>query len=557
MILTQPLLTVLDTVGNPVPGAKLYSYIAGTTTPAPVYYDSAETVPHTNPVIADAAGRLPTMYGTGPYKLLIAGADDASIRVIDNYTPRDPDLTALDTAVTAAVAAVGLRERSQEFYGVVANGIADDTTALQNYVNDAATRRDAVRLRGIIKLTNTITIPNGGAAIRGSGPNATVLRFLGGAMNGLQFAPSAADPYRRFSVEGVTFETDTANGDNAIHVDLPDGSSSNESRIFLRNVEYRGLGSGWWTVGHHWKNVSYGVAIACRFLGSVGNASAVAMPAGAWYGGQLARIDTQRVSDDPALGLSLECRHIACSAHFAQRGIEVLGYSEGQSITDCDFAGVWDGIDCVAVTSTRQPWINIKGAHVNAVRYGIRLDGYDQSTLQGVHISRWGDAGTEAWRTTNWAGIELNNASDITIDGYSILAESSSSSAGSLTGINVGTAARVSVGSGSFKGGAGALKDMTTAVALGAGSSRCYVTPNLRLTNVTTPITDAGTLNDRVQEIVAAVPPDDGSAPAEFASRQFEVGDRCRRAVAALSQPKAWVCVTAGTPGTWASEGTL
>jgi len=102
MILTQPLLTVLDTVGNPVPGAKLYTYAAGTTTPAPVYSDAAQTVPHTNPVVADAAGRLPTMYGTGPYKLQFAAADNTIIRVIDDYELA----TALDGAAVANIAAL-------------------------------------------------------------------------------------------------------------------------------------------------------------------------------------------------------------------------------------------------------------------------------------------------------------------------------------------------------------------------------------------------------------------------------------------------------------------
>jgi parallel beta-helix repeat protein len=48
-----------DNNGNPLTGGKLYSYAAGTTTPAATYTNSLGTIAHTNPIVLDAGGRVP------------------------------------------------------------------------------------------------------------------------------------------------------------------------------------------------------------------------------------------------------------------------------------------------------------------------------------------------------------------------------------------------------------------------------------------------------------------------------------------------------------------
>jgi len=48
-----------DNNGNPLTGGKLYSYSAGTTTPAATYTSSLGTTAHTNPIVLDAGGRVP------------------------------------------------------------------------------------------------------------------------------------------------------------------------------------------------------------------------------------------------------------------------------------------------------------------------------------------------------------------------------------------------------------------------------------------------------------------------------------------------------------------
>lgn len=77
-VITLPLLQFLDDVGVPLAGAKLYSYLAGTTTPAALYGDYLGVTPLTNPAIADPGGKL-LAYGLAgqAYKLNLLDANDA------------------------------------------------------------------------------------------------------------------------------------------------------------------------------------------------------------------------------------------------------------------------------------------------------------------------------------------------------------------------------------------------------------------------------------------------------------------------------------------------
>lgn len=71
--------------GVPVSGAKLWFYAAGTTTPIDVFQDAGLSVPQTNPVIADSAGRFPTVYvGDEAYKIVLTDAADVTIQTDDN-----------------------------------------------------------------------------------------------------------------------------------------------------------------------------------------------------------------------------------------------------------------------------------------------------------------------------------------------------------------------------------------------------------------------------------------------------------------------------------------
>jgi hypothetical protein len=65
--------------GRPVPGARLYFYRAGTTTPQITYQDFARTAAHANPVLADGNGVFPPIYldeALPDYRVLLTDSND-------------------------------------------------------------------------------------------------------------------------------------------------------------------------------------------------------------------------------------------------------------------------------------------------------------------------------------------------------------------------------------------------------------------------------------------------------------------------------------------------
>lgn len=77
-----------DNSGVPLTGGKLYSYAAGTTTPLATYTTSAGNVAHTNPIVLDAAGRVPAggeiWLTYASYKFVLKNSNDVLIATYDN-----------------------------------------------------------------------------------------------------------------------------------------------------------------------------------------------------------------------------------------------------------------------------------------------------------------------------------------------------------------------------------------------------------------------------------------------------------------------------------------
>lgn len=81
----DPWLTVENASGVPYVGAKIYTYLAGTTTPVATYTDVGLTVANANPIVTDSAGRYVAFLTPGAsYKYVIQDANGASIRTQDN-----------------------------------------------------------------------------------------------------------------------------------------------------------------------------------------------------------------------------------------------------------------------------------------------------------------------------------------------------------------------------------------------------------------------------------------------------------------------------------------
>lgn len=76
-----------DNSGNPLSGGKLETYAAGTTTPLATYTTSVGNVAHTNPIVLNSAGRVPTgqiWLTSVPYKFVLKTSADVLIATYDN-----------------------------------------------------------------------------------------------------------------------------------------------------------------------------------------------------------------------------------------------------------------------------------------------------------------------------------------------------------------------------------------------------------------------------------------------------------------------------------------
>jgi hypothetical protein len=77
-----------DNNGNPLAGGKIYTYAAGTTTNQATYTTAAGVIAHSNPIILDAAGRVPSgeiwLTDGLQYKFVIKTSTDVLIGSYDN-----------------------------------------------------------------------------------------------------------------------------------------------------------------------------------------------------------------------------------------------------------------------------------------------------------------------------------------------------------------------------------------------------------------------------------------------------------------------------------------
>lgn len=134
--LFDPHAQALDASGDPLAGATLTTYRAGTTTPVAAFLDEAATTPATNPVIADASGTWPPLYLADgiAYRLRAASADGA---VIFDVTDRPMDGGGADVGAlltpTTGVLENGLRavclipgagEFAYATTNIIANGVS-------------------------------------------------------------------------------------------------------------------------------------------------------------------------------------------------------------------------------------------------------------------------------------------------------------------------------------------------------------------------------------------------------------------------------------------------
>lgn len=194
-----------DNNGNPLSGGKLYSYAAGTTTPQVTYTTAAGNVAHTNPIILDAAGRVATgeiwLTVNSNYKFVIATSADVQLATWDNITgingtgiTSNASNVQFDPAGTGATQ-ISVQTKLRQYihvkdYGAVGDGLTDDTTAIQNAINQAAIIGGDVDFDELTYITATlsplsnVTLQLNGATLKlKNGTNGRIFNASAGGVN--------------------------------------------------------------------------------------------------------------------------------------------------------------------------------------------------------------------------------------------------------------------------------------------------------------------------------------------------------------------------------------
>ena len=135
----------LDNSGNVLTGGKIYTYLAGTTTPAATYTSNTGVTFHTNPIILDAAGRVPSgeiwLTEGVIYKFVLKDANEVLLGTYDNIVGIN-DFSSLQNIV-ANFTGTG----SQVSFPLLASPINENST--QIYINGVYQQKNTYSVAGL------------------------------------------------------------------------------------------------------------------------------------------------------------------------------------------------------------------------------------------------------------------------------------------------------------------------------------------------------------------------------------------------------------------------
>lgn len=153
-----------DNSGNPLSGGKLFSYAAGTTTPAATYTSSNGATAHTNPIILDASGRVPSgeiwLTDAVIYKFVLQTSTNVLIATYDNISGNGSGILSSLAASTGATL-VGFVGFENQVGTVQDIGDADGA----EWIGYTPYSNDAVAISIQDKLRQTVSVKDFGGTL--------------------------------------------------------------------------------------------------------------------------------------------------------------------------------------------------------------------------------------------------------------------------------------------------------------------------------------------------------------------------------------------------------
>ena len=185
-----------DDNGDPLSGGKLYTYAAGTTTPATTYTTSDGGTPNTNPIILDSAGRVPQeiwLTDGVTYKFALYTSTDTQIWVKDNIAPISASSSSGggSSSVVNPINVLDYMTEAQRADVLNRTGLYDDSAAIVAAATAAVSQGRALYCPGgqynfgapgQLRATSlTVNVPAGKSLyVYGDGPGNTVFKEAAG-----------------------------------------------------------------------------------------------------------------------------------------------------------------------------------------------------------------------------------------------------------------------------------------------------------------------------------------------------------------------------------------
>jgi hypothetical protein len=159
---------VFDNNGNPLSGGKIYTYTAGTTTPAATYTSAAGSTLHTNPIVLDSAGRVPSgeiwLTDGIVYKFVVEDANNVLIGTYDNITGINSNFVAFSNEQEIQTATAG-----QTVFNLTTMQYQPSTNSLSVFVDGVNQYGPGAQYAYVETDTDTVTFVSGlhvGASVK-------------------------------------------------------------------------------------------------------------------------------------------------------------------------------------------------------------------------------------------------------------------------------------------------------------------------------------------------------------------------------------------------------
>lgn len=456
-----------DANGVPLSGGKLYTYAAGTTTPAVTYTSNTGVTPHANPIILDSAGRVSEeiwLPDAVSYKFILATSTDVVVWTKD-YVPGifadrvlNADEIEYDPPFSGArTSGYTVEDKLAEYLSVLDFGSPITATVLQAAVNAAAAQGKALYLGDEdFTINSTIVLPDNDIVIRGAGAAALNITFTG---TGALFSGSNLSSATNIDIGGFTAVAGAVNCGVAILLQYTTSSGIDIRAANIFDVVARRDGANYWTGGFNVSNARNSIFSDCYVHGDTSDLTRTQ------YGFLLS-------------GQATDVKLDNCQVVSVGTAVQVLDNVEGTLLSNFVAVDVSVGVSKLHSLSDAEPWLAMTNWHINCRTTGIYLKDVLQTTITNGLMYCQNGVG-------DWLGIHIDTPSianqDVMVDAL-IDGQLAGGSVLSTTGIKIdggnGVSARLKLRS----------LDVGANIAAGVTNSVISLEPN----TVTSILTGAG-----------------------------------------------------------------